>query len=173
MSDCIPLFVPSNLGETKLYIGISSTFCGIGTRSSIWENYVGTDEACHLDCYSCSMFVPNVKLAQQKVIDLSRKLEQEFTYPIQSDRIFFLPLFANVSYGISVTPKRHCERPVVRVLHCPDKPEQPWKVKIIASNLVQLQKALFSHEQNLLRKQMQVLKEQNQEVHPNERTASL
>ena len=173
MNDCIPLFVPSNLGETKLYIDITQNLGGGLCNSRIWERHDKVNGEYRFAGLSCDVWAADVESAQQKIVDLSRDLEQNSTHPIQSDRIYFLPMFANISYGIFVPPERRCDRPVVRVLRCPDKPEQPWKVKIIASNLVQVQEALFSHEKNLLRKQMQVLKEQNQEVHPNERTASL
>lgn len=159
MYEYAPLFIPSNLGETKLCIGISPTFDKNVTESSILERHTGCNEAHHFDGYSCFMWAANVKLAQQKVIDFSHKLEQAPMQPVQSDRIYFMPLFGNISYGLFVDRNRHCDRPFTRVSRCPDKPEQPWHCKIIASNLVQLQEALFIHEKNLIQKQSQVLKQ--------------
>ena len=157
---CTPLFVPSNLGETKLFLTISPSFEDIPDSSNLWEDHKGYDETYRFEGYVCYIWAATAKLAQRKIADFSKELERKHTYPIQSDRLYFLPLFDNVSYALSVTPQKHHERPVIRVAYYPNDPKRTWNCEIYASNLVQLQEALFSHERNLLKKRLQVLDQQ-------------
>ena len=157
---CTPLFVPSNLGETKLFLTISPSFEDIPDSSNLWEDHKGYDETYRFEGYVCYIWAATAKLAQRKIADFSKELERKPTYPIQSDRLYFLPLFDNVSYALSVTPQKHHERPVIRVAYYPNDPKRTWNCEIYASNLVQSQEALFSHERNLLKKRLQVLDQQ-------------
>lgn len=164
MYKCIPLYMPSNLGETKLHICISPGFGGIPDTSNLWENHKGADETYRFEGYVCYIWAATVKVVQRKVASFSKELERKPTHAIQSDRLYFLPLFANVGYAISVTPQKHHERPVIRVGYYPDDPKRTWICEIYVSNLVQLQEALFDHERNLLKKWLQVLDQQRAKV---------
>lgn len=171
MYHCVPLFVPSNLGETELSIKIAPRFDeNVQNISGLQEHCHGFNETYHFEGFSCLVMANTVRKAQQTVCRLSKQLERNTSYPIQSDRLYFLPLFVNVCYDLTVAPKIHHERPVIRIEHCPDNPLKTWTCKIYASNLVQLQKALFSHEQNLLKKRLQVLNHRRCKAWENELT---
>ncbi|MBD5153087.1 MAG: hypothetical protein HDT16_11695 [Oscillibacter sp.] len=150
MKDCLPLIVPSNLGETNLRIGIDK-----GSRSNI-PNHVelrsvyrrnGTDYI--FDGHRCFIWVKNIKDAQKAAVEMSRQLEERETHSIQSDRIYFLPLLDGVAYKIELDSKKPHKRPIVRVGFCPDG---SLICRIYVSSLVQLQETLFSHERNLVKK---------------------
>lgn len=126
---CTPLFVPSNLGETKLFLTISPSFEDIPDSSNLWEDHKGYDETYRFEGYVCYIWAATAKLAQRKTADFSKELERKPTYPIQSDRLYFLPLFDNVSYALSVTPQKHHERPVIRVPTTPTTRNGPGTVK--------------------------------------------
>lgn len=159
MYKCLPLFVPSNLGETELHMGISP---GLGEHMinpvelrTVYKKNNGKDHI--FSGYYSFIWVDSVKDAQRAVIKLSRELEKHWAGPIQSDRMYFLPLFEQVGYSLTVNPQKHHEHPVIRVAHYPEDPKRTWNCEIYTSNLVQLQEALFSHERNLLKKRLQVL----------------
>lgn len=156
MYDCIPLFVPSNLGETKLFINIEP---GLNENepniSEITGMNKGQDETYRFEGHSCFVRDNTVAKAQQTVIRLSKQLEKHPYHSIQSDRLYFLPLFAGVGYDINVETAKHYARPIIRIGYCQE--DLTWTCKIYASNLIQLQEALFSHERNLLKKRLQVL----------------
>lgn len=103
MYKCTPLYMPSNLGETELHIGISPGF-GDHMRSPVELRAVykrnGTES--HFDGYNSFIWVNGVKDAQRAIIELSRQLEKHCIRPIQSERIYFLPLFSKVGYDITV-----------------------------------------------------------------------
>ena len=157
MSDCLALYVPSNLGETNLYIGIASGWGNQRKPFTLDTIEKGKGKGCIFDGYKCFIMANNVRDAQQGVIQMSRQLEERCAGPIQSNRLYFLPLFKGICYQFAVDPKKQRVRPSVRVYHYPQSPAKEWICKICASNLVQLQEALFSHEQNLLKKWVQVL----------------
>lgn len=160
MYDSLALFMPSNLGETRLIIGIAP---GLGEnlrkRAALDPFYRRNGEDHIIAGYNCLILVNNVKDAQQAVIKMSRDLEKEPGCPIQSNRIFFLPLFAGVGYKITLEPEKTYERPIIRVDYRPEDHVKSLTCKIYVSNLVQLQEALFIHERNLIQKQSQVLKQ--------------
>ena len=157
MYKCTPLYMPSNLGETELHMCIAP---GMGDHIlnpvELETVHEKTAER-RLKGYYSFVWVDNVKDAQRAVIKLSKRLEKHYKEPIQSDRIYFLPLFSKVGYGITVTPKKRHKRPIIRVAHYPQDPVRIWSCEIYCSNLVQLQEALFSHERNLLKKRLQIL----------------
>ncbi len=161
MYKCTPLYIPSNLGETDLFICISP---GIGERmqkaSSIWEKRRRSDETHCFEGYNCFIWAESVRTAQKEVIGFSRQLERHPRHPIQSDRLYFLPLFDQVGYGHTVTPKKQHKRPVIQVSYYPNDPKRTWNCEIYTSSLVQLQEALFDHERNLLKKRLQILDQQ-------------
>lgn len=160
MYKCTPLYMPSNLGETELFICISPGWGGRMPDPELWSLYEGDGKERHFERYRSSLFADNVKMAQKAATKLSRELEKECAHPIQSDRLYFLPLFDQVGYGLTVTPKKQHKRPVIRVKYYPDDPVRTWNCEIYTSSLVQLQEALFDHERNLLKKRLQVLDQQ-------------
>lgn len=164
MYECIPLYIPSNLGGTELHIGISP---GFGDHMlnpvELRTVYEKRGERRFIG-YHSFIWVNSVKDAQRAVIRLSRQLEKHPMGPIQSDRIYLLPLFIKVGYIFNVTPKKRHERPIIRVTHYPQDPVRTWNCEIYASNLIQLQEALFSHERNLLKKRLQILGPQRSEA---------
>lgn len=171
MYDCVPLFVPSNLGETELSIRIAPEFDeSARSLSGIKEYHKGFNETYRFDGFSCFIQAETVRKAQQTVNRFSKQLEEHTSHPVQSDRLYFLPLFVNVCYRLTVAPKIHHERPVIRIEHCPDNLLKTWTCKIYTSNLVQLQEALFSHEQNLLKKRLQVLNQRRAKTWESELT---
>lgn len=161
MYKCTPLFMPSNLGETELHIGISP---GLGDHMlnpvELSTVYKRDGKESHFEGFYSFIWVDNVRDAQRAVIKLARELNKHWAGPIQSDRIYLLPLFAQVGYSLTVTPKKHHERPVIRVAHYPQDPVRTWNCEIYTSSLVQLQEALFDHERNLLKKRLQILDQQ-------------
>lgn len=164
MYECTPLYMPSNLGETELHIGISPGFGDhMLNNVELRTVYEKSGERRFIG-YHSFIWVNSVMDAQRAFIKLSQQLEKHYKEPIQSDRIYFLPLFSKVGYGITVTPKKRHERPVIRVAHYPKDPVRTWNCEIYTSNLVQLQEALFSHERNLLKKRLQILDQQRAEV---------
>lgn len=161
MYDYIPLFVPSNLGETKLNIIIDPGLDGNEPNfSKLQEHHKGHDETYCFEGFYCNIWTKTAETAQRTALRLSRQLEKHPYHPVQSDRLYFLPLFDKVNYSLTVTPKAHHKRPVIRIVPRTENHLRLWTCKIYASNLVQLQEALFSHEQNLLKKQLQVLNQQ-------------
>lgn len=161
MYKCIPLFVPSNLGETELSIGISPSH-GIRALNPVElrGKYKKDGKECSIEGYHSFIWVNSVVEAQKAVIELSRQLEKCLTHSIQSDRLYFLPLFDQIGYNLIVTPNKPHQRPVIRVACRPQHSVWTWKCAIYTSNLVQLQEALFSHERNLLKKRLLVLEQQ-------------
>lgn len=171
MYDCVPLFVPSNLGETKLDISIDPSYEKFAFDiSELKKRCKVVDKTSHFDWYFCFIRAKNVKTAQQTVNRLSKQLEERPGHSIQSDRLYLLPLFTKVSYILSVNQSIHYEHPVIRTSYCTEEPLRPWTCKIYASNLVQLQEALFSHERNLLKKQLQVLNQKRNKIWESELT---
>ncbi len=165
MFECIPLFVPSNLGETELRIGINPNFNeSLIYASELNECHSGSDETYCFEGFSCLIWDRSMRTVQQKVNRFSKRLEKHSRHPIQSNRLYFLPLFTKVCYSLNVTPNAHHERPVIRVEYCHENLLQTWTCKIYTSNLVQLQEALLFHEQNLLKKRLQVLNKQRAEI---------
>lgn len=156
MKDCSPLLVPSNLGETKLFLYISER--NVAVRDNLMKCTNGYEETYRNNGFHCSIYAADVRSAQQKIIQFSRKLEQE---SIQSDRLYFLPLFTGINYRVWMDPKRHCNCPAIRVSYSQEN--QRYDCKIYASDLTQLQEALFVHEKNLLKKRQQVLKQKDPE----------
>lgn len=151
MYKCTPLYVPSNLGETELFITISPSFAKMQDSSKLWEGRQGL---------VCFIWADTVKAAQRKVAAFSKELERKPIHAIQSDRIYFLPLFDQVGYGLTVTQKKQHKRPVILVGYYPNDPIRTWNCEIYTSSLVQLQEALFDHERNLLKKRLQILDQQ-------------
>ena len=158
MYDYIPLFIPSNLGEVDLHICISpgrpdhvTNPCILRTQSKrVGKEY-------HFDWYFCFVWVNDVRTAQRESIRLSRELESTPFHPIQSNRVYLLPLFSKVGYSLVVNQRKPKAHPIIRVSHHPEDKKRPWECEIYATNLAQLQEALFVHERNLLKKRLQVL----------------
>lgn len=157
---CTPLFVPSNLGETELHIGISPVIGRIRNNCELIMDGKFVEGNFNFTGFTCFIWTETFKAAQRGIIKKSRELEKHLAHPIQSDRLYFLPLFDNVGYKLTVTHKKNHERPVIRVAYYPNDPKRTWNCEIYASSLVQLQEALFSHERNLLKKRLQVLDQQ-------------
>ncbi|MDE6936436.1 MAG: hypothetical protein K2P26_12575 [Oscillospiraceae bacterium] len=157
---CTPLYVPSNLGETELHIGISPGIGNMLNPCDLMMDNKLVDKKYEFVGFTCFIWTETVKAAQRGIIKKSRELEKHLKYPIQSDRFYFLPLFDNVGYKLTVTHKKNHERPVIRVAYYPNDPKRTWNCEIYTSSLVQLQEALFDHERNLLKKRLQALDQQ-------------
>lgn len=148
------LCIPSNLGETKLYINIVP-----GRKAGGMQHPVELSLEREKDGWAHRSFiwVDSVEAAQWAVISLSKQLEKDRTRPIQNDRFYFLSLLTGISYKLHVTPKKNYKRPIVRVALPTQETTRHWQCHIYASNLMQLLEATSTHERNLLKKQSQTM----------------
>lgn len=149
MADYMLLFVPSNLEQTDLFLRICSHASDGMLRPCDLSPYgKGSDETYQMLGFKCQIFSNTVQIAQRDIFSVSKSFIKY--YGVHSDKLYFLPLLADVAYDISIDPNRGEKRLVIRLEQ--RNGEFSWYCKIIASNLLQVQQATFTLEEKIKRK---------------------